>query len=173
MSEPSRRRVAGFLRAAALAAVAVSGVASAADSQSQRFAAFLESVYQQSLESSPQLATEAGSKVGYDRWDDTSEAALARDARRIRANMLAAKKQFDVASLDAPAQLQYRVFLDEQQLLLDRYRWRDHFYALNQIVGLHIDIPGTLTSTQPLESEADALAYVRRIEAVKPALGQL
>jgi uncharacterized protein (DUF885 family) len=173
MSEPSRRRVAGFLRAAALAAVAVSGVASAGDSQSQRFAAFLGSVYEQNLEASPQLATEAGSKVGYDRWDDTSEAALARDAKRIHANMLVAKKQFDVASLDARAQLQYRVFLDEQQLLLDRYRWRDHFYALNQIVGLHIDIPGTLTSTQPLESEADAQAYVRRIEAVKPALGQL
>jgi uncharacterized protein (DUF885 family) len=173
MNEASRRGVAGFVRAAALAAVAVSGVASAGDSQSQRFAAFLESVYQQTLESSPQLATETGSKVGDDRWDDTSEAALGRDAKRIRANMLAAKKRFDFASLDAPAQLQYRVFLDEQRLLLDRYRWRDHFYALNQIVGLHIDIPGTLTSTQPLESEADALAYVRRIEAVKPALGQL
>ena len=173
MIEARRRRVAVFLRAATLAAAALSGVVSAADSQSQRFAAFLESVYQQNLARSPQLATEAGSKLGYDRWDDTSEAALARDARRIRANMLLAKKQFDIASLDAPAQLQYRVFLDEQQLLLDRYRWRDHFYALNQIVGLHIDIPGTLTSTQPLESAADARAYVRRIEAAKPALGEL
>jgi uncharacterized protein (DUF885 family) len=163
-----------LLRAALIVlGLAVSGVASAGDSESQRFAGFLESAYQQSLMSRPQWATEAGSKVGYDRWDDTSEAALAKDAARIRANMRAAKAQFDYARLDPPSQLQYRVFLDEQQLLLDRYRWRDHFYALNQIVGLHIDIPGTLTGPQPLETEADAQAYVSRISAAKVAIGQL
>lgn len=161
------------LVAVALAGVALAGVATAADSQSQRFAAFLEKVYQESLASSPQLATEVGSKLGDDRWDDTSEAALAADAARVRANMRAAQQRFDYARLDPPAQLQYRVFLDEQQLLLDRYRWREHFYALNQIVGLHIDIPGTLTSTQPLETEEDARAYVSRIAAAKIALGQL
>jgi uncharacterized protein (DUF885 family) len=149
------------------------GAACATDSESQRFAGFLESAYQQNLASRPQWATEAGSKVGYDRWDDTSEAALAKDAARIRANIRAAKAQFDYARLDPPSQLQYRIFLDEQQLLLDRYRWRDHFYALNQIVGLHIDIPGTLTGPQPLETEADAQAYVSRISAAKVAVGQL
>ncbi|HEY0342207.1 MAG TPA: DUF885 domain-containing protein, partial [Steroidobacteraceae bacterium] len=125
------------------------------------------------LVSHPQWATEAGSKVGYDRWDDTSEAALAKEAARIRANIHAAKTRFHYARLDPSSQLQYRVFLDEQQLLLDRYRWRDHFYALNQIVGLHIDIPGTLTGAQPLESEEDARAYVKRISAVRVAMSQL
>ena len=163
-----------LLRAALVVlGLAVSGAASAGDSESQRFAGFLESAYQQSLTSRPQWATEAGSKIGYDRWDDISEAALARDAARIRANIRTAKTRFNYARLDPPSQLQYRVFLDEQQLLLDRYRWRDHFYALNQIVGLHIDIPGTLTGPQPLETEADAQAYVSRISAAKVALGQL
>jgi len=83
------------------------------------------------------------------------------------------EKGFDYGKLDAASQLQYRVFLDEQQLLLDRYRWRDHFYALNQIVGLHIDVPGTLTGSQLVETEVDALAYIRRIEAVAPAFRQL
>jgi uncharacterized protein (DUF885 family) len=157
----------------ALAAAAVSGAANADGPASQRFAAFLESVYQQNLAANPQLATELGSKAGSDRWTDTSEAALAKDAARVRANIRIAKARFDYAKLDASDQLQYRVFMDEQQLLLDRYRWRDHFYALNQIVGLHIDIPGTLTGAQPLETEDDARAYVRRISAVRPALRQL
>jgi uncharacterized protein (DUF885 family) len=156
-----------------LGLAASGGAAWAGDSESQRFASFLESAYQQTLASRPQWATEAGSKVGDDRWDDTSEPALAKDAARIRANIRTAKTQFDYARLDPPSQLQYRVYLDEQQLLLDRYRWRDHFYALNQIVGLHIDIPGTLTGPQPLESEADARAYVKRISAAKVAIGQL
>jgi uncharacterized protein (DUF885 family) len=168
-----RARLAAFRLWVALAAAAVSGAANADGSESQRFAAFLESVYQQNLAGSPQLATQLGSKAGYDRWNDTSEAALAKDAARVRANIRAAETRFDYAKLAASGQLQYRVFTDEQQLLLNRYRWRDHFYALNQIVGLHIDIPGTLTGAQPLETEDDARAYVRRISAARPALHQL
>jgi uncharacterized protein (DUF885 family) len=141
--------------------------------ESQRFAAFLENVYQRDLQDSPQLATEFGSKAGDDRWDDTSEVALAAGAARVRRDISTAKTAFDYAKLDSASQLQYRVFLDEQQLLLDRYRWRDHFYALNQIVGLHIDVPGTLTGQQALDDEADAEAYIRRIRAVRPALRDL
>jgi uncharacterized protein (DUF885 family) len=159
----------------ALSAAAQAGAEAmtAGDTESQRFAVFLESVYQRTLTASPQLATEFGSKAGDDRWDDISESGLAADAARIRSNIRAAKTRFDYAKLDAASQLQYRVFLDEQQLLLDRYRWRDHFYALNQIVGLHIDIPGTLTERQALQSEQDAHAYLRRIRAVRPAIRQL
>src|SRR3984957_4067295 len=147
--------------------------AAQAGSESQRFADFLESVYQRDLIRSPQLATEFGSALGDDRWDDTSEAALAADAVQVRGDLRAAKTRFVYANLDPATQLQYRVFLDEQQLLLDRYRWRDHFYALNQIVGLHIDVPGTLTGRQPLTTEQDARAYIRRIQAVQPAFRQL
>ena len=66
-----------FLRAGLVVAL-LSGAAKAGDSESQRFAAFLSAVYQQNLANSPQLATEFGSKAGYDRWDDSSEPALAR-----------------------------------------------------------------------------------------------
>jgi uncharacterized protein (DUF885 family) len=156
-----------------LAVVVLSGAAQAGDTESQRFAAFLESVYQRNLAASPQLATEFGSKAGDDRWDDTSERALAADAARVRSDLSAAKTRFDQTKLDPASQLQYRVFLDEEQLLLDRYRWRDHFYALNQIVGLHIDIPGTLTGNQQLQTEHDARDYIQRIRAVRPAFRQL
>jgi uncharacterized protein (DUF885 family) len=149
------------------------GDAQARDAESQRFAAFLQDVYQRNLLASPQLATEFGSKEGDDRWDDTSEQALAADAARVRGEMRTAKTRFDYTKLDPAGQLQYRVFLDEHQLLLDRYRWRDHFYALNQIVGLHIDVPGTLAGNQVVQTEQDAEAYIRRIRAVQPAFRQL
>jgi len=170
----ARALQAGALQAGALqAGVAQTGALKTDDAESQRFAAFLESVYQRTLAASPQLATEFGSKAGDDRWDDTSESALAAAAARVRSDIRTVKTRFDYGELDAASQLQYRVFLDEQQLLLDRYRWRDHFYALNQIVGLHIDIPGTLTGNQVLQSEQDARAYIRRIRAARPALRQL
>jgi uncharacterized protein (DUF885 family) len=160
------------LRAGVLV-LALSGAATAGDTESQRFAAFLGVVYQKMLRASPQLATEFGGATSGDRWDDLSEGALAANAARIRRNIAEAKSRFDYAKLDAPSQLQYQVFLDEQQLLLDRYRWRNHFYALNQIVGLHIDVPEMLTNEQALQTEQDAQAYLRRIRAVRPTFRQL
>src|ERR1700731_4246114 len=74
---------------------AVAGAVSAGGTESRRFAAFLESVYQRTLAASPQLATEFGSKAGDDRWDDTSEAALAAGAARVRADIRAVKTRFD------------------------------------------------------------------------------
>ncbi len=159
-----------FVLIAGLWALAFTGVAQA--TETQRFAAFLDSVYRDDIASRPQLATEFGSRVGLDRWDDRSEAGLAAAAARVRREMQTAKTRFDYGKLDAAAKLQYQVFLDEHQLLLDRYRWRDHFYALNQIVGLHIDVPATLAE-QPLATFEDAEAYIRRIRAVQPAIDQL
>jgi uncharacterized protein (DUF885 family) len=164
---------AAALAGAALSGAAPAGAAPVGVTESQRFAAFLDSVHEQNLAASPQLATEFGSKAGVDRWDDTSEPALAADAMRVRGNIAKARNGFDSAALDPESQLQYRVFLDEQQLLLDRYRWRDHFYALNQIVGLHIDVPGILTGRQPLQTLQDAQAYIRRIQAVRTAFRDL
>ncbi|MFK5098359.1 DUF885 family protein, partial [Klebsiella pneumoniae] len=87
------------------------------------------------VQRSPILASEFGERAGEDRWDDVSEAGLAADAKAIRDQLDAVKSQFAYEKLDASGKLQYRVFVNESQLLLDRYRWRDSFYPLNQIVG--------------------------------------
>jgi signal transduction histidine kinase len=55
--------LAGLL-AAALSGTAKARTAKAGDTESQRFAAFLEAAYQQNLSNSPQLATEFASKAG-------------------------------------------------------------------------------------------------------------
>ncbi|MFX8641136.1 DUF885 family protein, partial [Acinetobacter baumannii] len=75
--------------------------------------------------------------------------------------------------LDASTQLQYRVFVQESQLLLERYRWRDEFYPLNQIVGLHVQVPDVLINQQRLDSVADAQVYIRRISATRTLFAQL
>jgi uncharacterized protein (DUF885 family) len=173
MRKMGRIRWVSLVSCLVVLAGASTGAVRAGDTESERFAAFLAAVYQRDLSLNPQQATESGSKEGYDRWDDTSEQALRTAAAKVRRDMEAAHSRFDYAKLDTASQLQYRVFVDEQQLLLDRFRWRDHFYALNQIVGLHIDVPGVLTGEQPLDSEGDALAYIRRIRAVRPAFRQL
>lgn len=164
--------------AASLAAIALAGApgaARAADphpTESARFTAFLNTIYRRDIHDSPILAAAFGAKDGYDRWDDLSPAAEAARMERVRADMRAARSGFDYSKLDARGKLQFRVFLYEDDLLLQRYRWRDHFYPMNQIVGLHLDVPDILMHQNTIESRADADAYIRRIEGVTTLFDQ-
>ncbi len=147
--------------------------AGAEESESLRFRAFLDRAYDGVVQRSPILASEFGERAGEDRWDDVSEAGLAADAKAIRDQLDAVKSQFAYEKLDASGKLQYRVFVNESQLLLDRYRWRDSFYPLNQIVGLQVEVPDVLINQQRLESVADAEIYIRRITATRTLFDQL
>ena len=142
------------------------------DTETQRFNAFLNGIYQRDIHDSPILAATFGAKAGNDGWDDLSPAAETARIERIHVDMDGAKDGFDYSKLDERGKLQYRVFLYEDNLLLDRYRWRDHFYPMNQIAGLHLDIPGILIRQNTIGSLADADAYIHRIEGVKTLIDQ-
>jgi uncharacterized protein (DUF885 family) len=133
---------------------------------------FLDATYVRMLANNPSMATAQGDATGNDRWEDLSDRGLAADAALARRELKTLQRRFDLATLDAPAQLQYRVFVAQQQLMLDRYAWRNHLYPLNQIVGPHVDVPRTLVS-QAVQSAADARAYVRRVHATRPHLAGL
>ncbi len=139
---------------------------------SQRFVTFMNGIYERNLEESPILAASFNSKQGTDRWDDLSPSAERERIERIRADMARAKSDFVYAQLDERTQLQYRVFMGEDKLLLDRYRWRDHFYPMNQITGLHLDVPDVLIHQNSIADRADADAYIHRLNGVKTLFDQ-
>jgi uncharacterized protein (DUF885 family) len=156
----------GTVRAAG-AASAAGGDAPVATGDSRAFAAYLRAAYERSMRANPTLATEQGERAGLDRWEDLSEAGAAAEAAAARAEIDGLRRAVRYEALGPREQLQYRVFVGQQELLLQRYRWRDHLYPLNPIVGPHVDVVSVLTS-QPIATAADAEAYVRRIEAVRP-----
>lgn len=149
--------------AAAFAAVAVFTTAEAGGDDSARFAQFLDEAYKAKTAESPMLAAEFGLDLGRDRWDDLSPEAQAAKVKRVRDDLARAERDFDPAAMNERSRLQHRVFIAEQKLLLDRERWRDHLYPMNQIVGLHLDVPGVLVNQHPVRDLADAEAYLRRL----------
>lgn len=129
---------------------------------------FLDEVYERDLRAKPMLAASLGVKQDTDRWDGVSFAELAQEADRVRADLATLRDRFDPQALDARGRFHYLVLEDELELRLERYQWRQHNYPLNQIVGLHLQVPGTLTKLHPVETQEDAEAYIARIEAVGP-----
>ena len=114
------------------------------------------------------LATAQGDRRGDERREDLSDAGSRR--RRARAQReLEAVAAYPEGSLAPRERLQRRVFAGEQQLLLERHRWRNHLYPLNQIVGPQVDVPRVLAS-QPLTDVASARRWLRRLSAAGPHL---
>ena len=180
---PGRRRsvlvavfgiaVAGVASAAVadVAEVAATVAAPPSPGTASAFAALLDGAYERLLDANPSLATAQGDRRGDERWEDLSDAGLAAEAALARRELDAALA-FPEAALGTRERLQRRIFIRQQELLLERHRWRNHLYPLNQIVGPHVDVPRVLAS-QPVTDLAAARRWLRRLSAAGPHLERL
>lgn len=133
---------------------AAAAAAAAATATAARFAAFLDAAYERQLDADPALATAQGDRRGDERWEDLSDAGIEASAALARRE-LAAVRAFAERDLPPRERLQRRIFVGAQELMLERHRWRNHLYPLNQIVGPHVDVPRVLES-QPVTDFASA-----------------
>lgn len=145
---------------------------SAVASESERFDTFLEAIYQRTLSRSPMLSTTLGNKQNNDSWDDLSMAHINENVRLAWQDLNDLHRQFDYSKLDPPGQLNYRVFEAGLKLRIERDSWRYHFNPLNQIVGLHLEIPGLLTAYHTIDNKDDARAYIARVQSVGTPVDQ-
>jgi len=129
--------------------------------------AFFERALDERLETDPALATSMGLRIGYDRWADPSEEGDT--ARRAMAERQLAelRSSIDPAKLDDSTRLSWQIFETSEERRLARYRWRNHGYRFDKD-GLHTSLPAFMINTHRVESEADADAYIRRLEAIRP-----
>ena len=132
--------------------------------------AFFERALDERLELEPTTATSLGLKTGYDRWPDASEQG---DAARLALaeRQLAELRKFDPAKLDDQIRLSWQVFEANEERRIARYRWRNHNYLFDKN-GAQASTPAFLINTHRIESDADAVAYVRRLEGIRPLFSQ-
>lgn len=150
---------------------AAAAAAAAATATAARFAAFLDAAYERQLDADPALATAQGDRRGDERWEDLSDAGIEASAALARRE-LAAVRAFAERDLPPRERLQRRIFVGAQELMLERHRWRNHLYPLNQIVGPHVDVPRVLES-QPVTDFASAQRWLERLAAAGPYLDGL
>ncbi len=143
------------------------GVEGSADA---RLLGLLDALFAEMLEASPMLAARLDQGAPRGDWDRFSAEARAAETARLQRWQTRLQGEIDRSSLSPRAALQYDVALEELALRLERLEWWAQTYPLNQIVGLHVDIPNLLINHHPVREEADALAYIQRLEGVGPLL---
>jgi uncharacterized protein (DUF885 family) len=133
----------------------------------------LDTVYERRLAADPVLASRLGSDASSGEWFDLSLPAWDLEAEQTKQDLQTLTTEIDFQTLDQHAQVDYRAFEAELELRLKRYRWRYHLNPINQIVGPHLTIAGTLLNSHPIDSRQSAEFYIERLRKVQVPLQQL
>ena len=167
----TKRRICGLIAAGATLTAGLGPAAeTAAPDPNAAANDFFERALDERLLLEPTQASSLGLRTGYDRWQDASERG---DSERLALaeRQLAELKTIDPTKLDDATRLSWKVFETSEERRIARYRWRNHSYVFDKD-GTHVSLPAFLINTHRIETEADAIAYVRRLDAVRTLFDQ-
>lgn len=133
--------------------------------------AFFERSLDERLALDPTLATVLGLREGMDRWPDYTERGDSERLALAERQLAELRRSFDPAKLGDATRLSWKVFESNEERRIARYRWRNHNYLFDKN-GTQSTLPAFLINTQRVESEEDAIAYVRRIEGARLLVDQ-
>ena len=79
----------------------------------------------------------------------------------------------DTLALDESTFLSYKLYKQRLINTVEDDKWRLYSYPLNQMHGLQAEIPAFLINMHKIADTSDALAYISRLQGIKPMFEQL
>ncbi|MAK62631.1 MAG: DUF885 domain-containing protein [Ponticaulis sp.] len=141
--------------------------------ETARLNAWFDEKYEEQLLRSPISLTQLGRKEKYDQVDDMSEAAQLADLEWRRSVTQEMEENFDYDLLTPEAQTSY----DLWKLILERaeegWKWRNHGYIFEQMGGWQTYPADFLIAFHRVDTEEDAIAFVKRIDGFAVAMNEL
>ena len=141
-------------------------------SESEKVNEFFETQFDLAVSRSPMRQTRLGIKTDYDKWDDISPEAEAQDIE-IAKQALDWLANVDTLALDESTFLSYKLYKQRLINTIEDDKWRLYSYPLNQMHGLQAEIPAFLINMHKIADTSDALAYISRLQGIKPMFEQL
>jgi len=142
------------------------------ETESEKANTLFDTIYMEGVNRNPVRQTYLGLKTNYDKWYDLSEednekelAFTKQDLQRV--------KTIDVTMLDKQTKLSYELLVQSMQEEIDDYKWRHHNYPVNQMFGVHSQIPALLINQHSIADVKQANDYISRLNGIEEVLGQL
>ena len=135
-------------------------------SESLKLNNFFEREFEEELEDSPMLQTRLGIKENYDSWDSFSHLRHAEDLEEAKRRLAFLKDSIDLDRLEEQDLLSYKLYKQQLENEIADYDYRFYNYPVNQMFGIHAEIPAFLVNMHSIDSIADAEAYITRMRKV-------
>ncbi|PHQ28540.1 DUF885 domain-containing protein [Leeuwenhoekiella nanhaiensis] len=140
---------------------------------SRELNAWFDAQFDADVAQSPQWQTDLGMKTNYGQWDDISSKQTSEELERAKERLKYLENEVDPEALDSATALSYELYKRNMQQIVDEYEYRFYNYPVNQMYGLHAEVPAFLINKHRIDSIADAEAYISRIKNVKPLFTEL
>ena len=140
--------------------------------ESEKANMLFDKIFKEGIDRSPMMQTYLGIKKDYDKWNDFSEENTLKELAITKAD-LERVKQIDESKLDPQTLISYQLQVQKLQNKIDDHKWRYHNYPVNQMFGLHSQVPAFLINQHAVKSVEDANAYISRVKGTEKLIGQL
>lgn len=140
---------------------------------SARANAYFDARFDSAVARSPMYQSYLGIKEDYGQWDDISPAQEELELEIAKQELQFAKDSINPEMLNDQTQISYKLFVEEREQAIEDYKWRYHNYPVNQMFGLHSQIPSFLINIHQVTDSSDAADYISRLNGVKPLVDQL
>lgn len=131
-----------------------------------------EDIFNAMVKRNPMMQTYLGMKTDYDKWNDLSEEHMLKELE-IAKKDLAKVKTLDETKLDAQTKVSYQLLVQKLQNQIDDFKWRHYNYPVNQMRGIHSQVPAFLINQHTIASEQQAKDYIARLKNTQLLIAQL
>ena len=128
---------------------------------------FFEASFKEDVSISPMLQTQLGVKTNYGEWDDFSNQAEAKELERAKNRLAYLNDSLNVNALNKETALSYTLYKQDLEHTIEDYAFRLYNYPVNQMHGIHAEIPAFLINMHSINSVEDAEAYISRLKGLE------
>ena len=102
-----------------------------------------DTIFMEGVNRNPVRQTYLGIKTDYDKWQNLSEENSAKELAFTK-EALRRIQVIDINKLDKQTKLSYQLLSQKLEQQIADYQWRHHNYPVNQMFGVHSQIPALL-----------------------------
>ena len=135
--------------------------------------AFFDRVYDAGVDRDPQAQSQLGIKKDYDKWTDITEEHAQKELEIVKQNLDSLHQLIKYDALDDQGKISYRLFEVQSKDHVDNFKWHFHDYPVNQMGGMHSEIPAFLINIHTIVNKKDAEAYISRLIGINSLFDQL
>lgn len=138
--------------------------------QGDRVRALMDLYWEWQLDQYPELGTWFGEDADHGRWTDDSSAAI-ESRKKFERALLAAAQSVDATRLSGARGLDYALFRDDLELLVEGFEFPDELMPMNQMGGVQQD-SASLLAAMPAGTDADFEAILSRLAGLSRVVEQ-
>ena len=142
-------------------------------SESIKANSFFDRAFDAAVDRDPVRQSYLGIKKDYGKWTDISDEHAQKELEIKKTDLDSLHKLINIDALDDQTKISYRLFEEECTKFIDNFKWRFHDYPVNQMGGMHTEIPAFLINIHTINNKAEAEAYISRISGISSLFDQL